>query len=139
MADKHSFIDFKQLTKRESPNDYLVCPKGYCKAADMLSPTYNVPAHQLQTSWQTMIDKQPRTCLVKKDAALQQFIYEQRSFLFRFPDYITVQFVPMSNDQSSLMIYSASKYGYSDFGVNEKRVTRWLADLKQIISADNKE
>ena len=56
-----------------------------------------------------------------------QFDYVQRSPRFRFPDIITVRFIPVSPSRSTLAIYSRSVYGRRDFGVNEKRVQEWMA------------
>ena len=56
--------------------------------------------------------------------------YEQRSKLLRYPDRVTVEFQARGDKSSSLAVYSRSKYGYSDGGVNEARVQRLLQDLK---------
>ena len=42
---------------------------------------------------------------------------------------ITAEFIQIDEQRATLAIYSRSVYGRSDFGVNGKRVTRWLADL----------
>jgi uncharacterized protein (DUF1499 family) len=61
------------------------------------------------------------------------FVYIQRSALFRFPDVITVELVTLAPDRSSLAIYSRSRYGRSDFGVNRRRVLRWLSRLQRMV------
>lgn len=50
--------------------------------------------------------------------------YLTRSFLMGFPDYTTVHLV-----EGRLMIHGRLRFGRSDFGVNKRRVDRWLADL----------
>jgi uncharacterized protein (DUF1499 family) len=51
-----------------------------------------------------------------------------------FPDTIQFKIIPREGG-SALVLYSASRYGSSDFGVNRKRVEAWLSvletDLKQ--------
>ena len=47
----------------------------------------------------------------------------------RYPDSITVRFLPLEEGRSTLAIYSRSHYGRSDFGVNKERVDGWLASL----------
>jgi uncharacterized protein (DUF1499 family) len=67
------------------------------------------------------------------DAKTQnRLILIQHSVLLRFPDVITVEFVALDADRSSLAIYSRARYGRGDFGVNRKRVQRWLSRLEQM-------
>ena len=50
--------------------------------------------------------------------------YVTRSAVIGFPDYTTVQ-----QDGEQLKIYARLRFGRSDFGVNHKRVRRWLDAL----------
>jgi len=125
-------IDFKHFKKRESPNDYLVCPSNICEHSDLKSPEFPFNVQSLIKKWEIMIASQPRIKLIIKDGSKNQWIYVQRTKLFRFPDYITVQFIPLGDNQSTLILYSASKYGYYDFGVNESRVIKWLELLNAL-------
>ena len=52
-----------------------------------------------------------------------------RTPIVRWPDWVTVRFIPLGEDQSTLAIYSRSVYGRKDFGTNERRITDWLARL----------
>ena len=52
----------------------------------------------------------------------------QRSRLFRFPDYITAEAME-TDGGSALAIYSRAVIGYSDIGVNRKRIMAWLDAL----------
>ena len=81
----------------------------------------------------TMLAQQPRITELSTDKALDQYQWIQRSLIFRFPDYVTVRFYVVDADHSTLAMVSHAKYGYSDFGVNEKRVQTWLALLNQSI------
>ena len=54
-----------------------------------------------------------------------------RSALLNFPDLVTVQVEQVAADRSTLVIWSRSVYGRSDFGVNRKRTEAWLAALQQ--------
>ncbi len=74
---------------------------------------------------------QPRLQPGALDEQSMQYDYVQRSSLMRFPDSITVRFISLNNDSSTLAIYSRSQYGYSDFGVNEARIRAWLAALER--------
>ena len=127
-------VDFQTLTLGERPNQYLVCPAGYCaQPAHAVAPVYDVPASALAERWLDMVARQPRTERVGGDLAALQYDFVQRSWLFRFPDTITVRFIALGvyHDaaQSTLAIYSRSHYGYSDLGVNRSRIDDWLAAL----------
>ena len=123
-------VDFQTLTLGERPNQYLLCPAGYCaQPAHAVAPVFDLPAEALAERWLDMVANQPRTELVGADPAALKYDVVQRSWLFRFPDTITVQFVALGAARSTLAIYSRSHYGYSDFGVNQSRIDTWLAAL----------
>ncbi len=130
-------INFANLTPPDKPNYYLVCPRDYCSAkANAYSPVFDMNEARLTKVTLDFISKQPRTKQISHNPQENQYTYVQRSLVFRFPDFITVQFIARNNEQSTLAIYSRSKYGYSDFGVNRKRVMHWLSSIKQVNPAD---
>ena len=53
-----------------------------------------------------------------------------RSKFFGFPDYISVSFKKYSTGESSLSVFSRSRFVVYDFGKNKKRVTKWLQLLE---------
>lgn len=128
-------VDFAALALTPKPNQFLVCPPGYCKAKPhMLSPTYAAPADQLRRRWTAMLAGLPRIETGTADEAALQYDYIQRSGLMNFPDSITVRFIPLTPDSATLAIYSRSHYGRSDFGVNEARIRAWLTALERALS-----
>lgn len=113
-------------------NGFLTCPSGYCAAEPgMTSPEFPADAARLVELWQELLRGESRVMVLSSDPAGRRFVLIQRSALFRFPDVITVEFVPLGSDRSSLAIYSRARYGKLDFGVNRKRVERWLGQLQQ--------
>lgn len=52
-----------------------------------------------------------------------------RVSVFGFPDLVAVQVTEDGAARSRLVTRFHSVYGYSDFGVNRKRVARWLVAL----------
>ncbi len=123
-------IDFPTLGLADSPNQFLVCPPGYCLATSNLeSPTYPVGVGDLRTAWEAVVAASPRTERVQVFGSGSQVAYVQRSALLKFPDIISVAFIGLDAGRSSLAIYSRSVYGSSDFGVNEKRIEVWLDEL----------
>jgi uncharacterized protein (DUF1499 family) len=119
-----------------APNAFLACPVGYCAVAEAApSPVFAVSADRLAEYWSEMIAGEPRLTQIAAEPEQRRSIWIQRSALFRFPDLITVEFVALAPDRSSLALYSRARYGRSDFGVNRARVLRWLARLQQIAGA----
>ena len=124
-------IDFATLQRGPDPNQYLLCPKGMCAAeTDGEAPVFDVPVEQLQVAWDEMLAEQPRLQVLRREVTNVQIDYVQRTRLLRFPDLITVRFVPVDDTHSTLAIYSRSVWGKGDMGVNRVRVEEWLARLK---------
>lgn len=71
---------------------------------------------------------EPRTAWVAGSVAEGQMTFVQRSALWGFPDFITVEVLPTATG-STLRIWSRSRFGYSDMGVNAARLERWLGQV----------
>lgn len=124
-------IDFATLQRGPDPNQYLLCPKGMCTAqTDGEAPVFDIPVEQLQVAWDEMLAEQPRLQVLRREVTNIQIDYVQRTRLLRFPDLITVRFVPIDDAHSTLAIYSRSVWGKGDMGVNRIRVEEWLARVK---------
>jgi uncharacterized protein (DUF1499 family) len=124
-------IDFATLQRGPDPNQYLLCPKDMCTAqTDGEAPVFDVPVEQLQVAWDEMLAEQPRLQVLRRDVTNIQIDYVQRTRLLRFPDLVTVRFVPIDDTHSTLAIYSRSVWGKGDMGVNRIRVEEWLARVK---------
>jgi uncharacterized protein (DUF1499 family) len=120
-------VDFATLVRPSSPNTYLVCPRDRCAAApDEDSPIYALSAAQLFERTRALLSAEPRTELVQDQPEAMRLVLVQRSFVFRFPDTITLQVFPLPDGSSTLAIYSQSNYGHGDFGVNKDRVRAWI-------------
>jgi hypothetical protein len=122
-------INFKDIKRRNRPNEYLVCPKDFCRRAipDELSETYDVSSGELFTWFISLIESMPRTTILSKRN--RHLVVEFRSKLFQFSDLVDVLVIPVEADRSTLAIYSRSKLGYYDFNANQKRVKELLRRL----------
>ena len=92
----------------------------------MASPNFELPVEALKKRWMIMIAGQPRIENRRADDEAMQYDFIQRTKILRFPDIITVRFIALENRRSTLAIFSRSRYGRRDFGVNKKRVCDWL-------------
>ena len=122
-------INFNHLTLPKKPNHALMCPKNVCNIqAHLNSPCYEINVKTLKETLKNYFQSQPRYTLVSESN--EQLQYTQHSLIFKFPDIITVQFYAYNKYQSTLAILSYAKYGYYDFGVNEKRILNIVKYLK---------
>ena len=69
---------------------------------------------------------EPRTTRIAGDPADGFATYVQRSALWGFPDIVSARAVADA-DGARLALWSRSRFGYSDLGVNAARVARWRA------------
>ena len=129
-------IDFTTGFKHKKPNQYLVCPQNYCAhKPNRIAPVFNIPAKQLARAFEAMVQKQvPKVSRIDERDGGMQITYLQRSPVLQFPDGITVRFIPLSDKTSTLAIYSRSKYGRKDLGMNPARVILWLEALEEQVS-----
>jgi uncharacterized protein (DUF1499 family) len=131
-------VDFETLVRRSRPNDALACPQDLCRTArpDIVPPLYPVSAERLREIVAGIAREDPETQIVYSARWEEQDRYVARTRLMRFPDTINVRIVPVAADASTIAIYSRSQIGYSDWGVNRKRIERWLDAIAARASRD---
>ncbi len=125
-------IDIRTVTlSKWKANEYLVAPQGFTPHAtpQRIAPVYDRPAGELAQRFRAAIQGEPRIEWRGEADGGLRFEVIQRSKLFRFPDTVTVEALPLDAARSTLAVYSRSRYGRRDFGVNMRRVEAWLAKL----------
>lgn len=129
--------DFATLVLHEKPNQYLALPPDFASAAvpHGESPVFDLPVAELERRALDAIRLQPRVTAIASALAQRQYAFVQRSALMRFPDTVTVRFVDLGGDRSSLALYSRSKVGHSDLGANAARARAWLKAIAAAIEA----
>jgi uncharacterized protein (DUF1499 family) len=126
-------VSFETLQRRMSPNDALACPPTLCEAKrDIEPPTYGLSAADLRKAFGSAIASEPRLQRVASDDAALTDRYVQRSRWLGFPDTIIIRFLDRPDGRSTVALYSRSKFGEGDFGVNRARIERWLAVLATV-------
>jgi len=127
-------VNFAALQRRTTPNDALLCPPGHCPNAkpDWEAPTFAVTPADLLARVATIVLAEPNAdALYQHPGSDLRLRFVQYSRIMRFPDTIDVEVVPVSDEKSTLAIYSRSLVGRSDFGVNRARIARWMAALEK--------
>ena len=124
-------IDFTRLERPNSPNTALAAPTGFTPAPDIATHKYGVPPETLLAAARAVAGAQPRTYFTAAFDTPRQLHYVARTALLNFPDLVTVQV----NDDSTLILWSRSVYGHSDFGVNRRRIEAWLTALDAALAS----
>jgi uncharacterized protein (DUF1499 family) len=100
------------------------------EGSDGSAPFYALEAVDLARAVEAFVLAQPWTTKLAGAPDLLMMTYVQRSKFRRFPDYITVRTVDLGNGTSGIAVWSRSRFGQSDFGVNRRRVEKLLAALQ---------
>jgi uncharacterized protein (DUF1499 family) len=121
------FIDFAEIRRSVTGNDALACAPGLCLTkVDLPLAPVAIPATELAAKVKALPTLEPRTVLVAENDAELRYVLVQRSALFDFPDTINIVIQPIDASHAAIAIYSRSRYGTGDLGVNMQRVQRWL-------------
>jgi hypothetical protein len=129
-----ALMDMDHIVRPASPNTALAAPAGSQPAPDLVTPRFPLPAPRLYQLLVAVAEEQLRTFLAAQYVGDRQAHFVARSAVLNFPDLITAQVAEAGPDASTLVLYSRSLYGYSDFGVNRKRLSTWLAAITSRIN-----
>ncbi len=118
------YINFKSLKRSPKPNNCLVAPEDFCLAseADLQAPAFAMTGRGLFSKLQEIISSEKRWGTLSADPEQLRLSFIATSGLLRFKDDIDLEVIPLSDTEATLAIYSRSRVGYSDLGVNTKRV-----------------
>lgn len=125
-------VDPRTVPPSDTPNSYRVARKDLTEfPVDIEPPVYELTAEKLAEAFDAFVMGQPRVERVAGSVQEGWLTYVQRTEALRFPDYITVQFYDLGDTgTSTLAIYSRSRFGHGDMGVNAARVTSWLSAIE---------
>lgn len=130
-------LAFEKLERRLG-NSALACPPdlGGRAKADRDSPVFAIPASKLKEIVGRVAQSEPRTVLVSDQTSSDHARYVVRSALLRFPDLVDIRIIARDDFASTLAIYSRSRVGRRDFGVNRRRIERWIARIDRAIASE---
>ena len=115
-------MDMTRIERPATPNTFLAGPAGHATAARPGARATATAGPALFTRKRRVVfGSQPRTYVAAAFPDRLQVHYVVRSALLNFPDLVTVQVERVAADRSTLVIWSRSVYGRSDFGVNRER------------------
>ncbi len=119
-------VEFRSLVLPRSPNACLAAPAGAHPAAHLATPPLPVGA---ATAWPVLRrfgQRFPRTFLLAEWPERRQAQWVERSAALNFPDVIAAELVEGGPTGAGLFLYSRSLFGWSDLGVNRRRVQAWI-------------
>lgn len=112
-----------------TPNSYRVVPADSEIDADGVAPVFETSTQDLAAAFDRIARESGNVDVVGGAPESGVVTYVQTSALFAFPDYISVKFIEIDANTSTLAVFSRSRLGKNDLGVNKKRVTAWLDQL----------
>jgi len=98
------------------------------------STVFDMTADELIRLTDDFVQTQPRITRIAGGVDAKMITYVQRSALIGYPDYITIKAVTSGEDQSKLVMFSRSRFGYSDLGVNKMRIDHWISIIRGMIA-----
>lgn len=104
----------------DKPNEYRIT-----------SAVFDMTPEKLIKTFDDLAMLQPRVKRLAGSVDDLMITYLQRSKTVGYPDYITVKATPAGAEQSQLVIFSRSRFGHSDLGVNKRRIDAWLLGLRR--------
>ncbi len=104
-------------------------PNSYRLIGD-IAPVFELPAAELAKLVDSFAISQPRVMRIAGSAGDMMITYVQRSLVMGYPDYITIKVISLGNGQSKLEVFSRSRFGHSDLGVNKRRIDNWILALR---------
>ena len=121
-----------------APEDWHVNPDtavmtGKPNAYRVIDRQFDAPPDTVAMALNTVALSEKGTSVLGGSMDEAFVTYVQRSGLLGFPDYISVKIADAEGGGTYLSLYSRSRYGYHDMGVNQARVGRWLDDVQERI------
>ncbi len=124
-------MDMAHIERPATPNTYLAAPAGFTPTPDRIT-AFKAPPDTLYAAVKRVAMAQERLFLHAEFADIRQIHFVARSAMANYPDLIAAEVTP----EGGLILWSRSVYGRKDFGVNEARVTAWLAAIEKALAQD---
>lgn len=102
---------------------------------DLRVPPFDCEPAQLYAALREVALAQPRTLLQSEVPEHLEMSFVQRTAFWRFPDDIEAKIATTKDGRAALTLSSKARYGVEDFGVNKRRVKRWLAMLNMRLAS----
>ncbi|MEN0001037.1 MAG: DUF1499 domain-containing protein [Pseudomonadota bacterium] len=126
-------FDLETLKRTTKPHDALLCTPGACPPeleADGALPAYADDPAALLTKLVQKAEAGPDNAQQVGGSATDGTVrFVTRTASMKFPDTNQFWAVSMPDGKTGLVAYARAQVGYSDLGVNRKRLESWTANL----------
>lgn len=124
-----TMLDIQSVQKSSKPNQYLVAPEGWLSSEtpDATAPVFSQSPDVVFARLLDVIEKTGGTSEVSATKETGRIAYVAKVVIFK--DDVDIAVLPHP-EGSTLAVFSRSRVGYSDLGVNKKRVEQLLSDLQ---------
>jgi len=124
-------VDPLTVPQSVQPHSFRMAPPALTEEfVDVSSPVYSVNPTLMAKAFDDYVLNQSKTARIAGSPEEGWMTYVQRSPRLNLPDYISVKFIDLNGGKSTIAIYSQSRFGYDDLGVNETRVLAWVSTLQ---------
>lgn len=127
-------VVFEELELTGDQDEFLVCSIKLCGRSQphLVAKTYEVPLNELREALLSALDRSPTFYRRSLDLAIHQFEFTDRVSNSPFPDVVTIRFIDLGGDRSTIAIYSRSVVGRSNPGQNQNRVLGLLKIIEPL-------
>ncbi|MGG5808113.1 DUF1499 domain-containing protein [Falsiroseomonas sp. CW058] len=122
-------LDFPALVLPPSPNACLAAPPGATTQPHEAVPLLPVSPETAWAALRRLGGGFERVWTLGEWPELHQLQWVARTRFANFPDLVNAQVVPLEGG-AGLWLYSRSLIGWSDLGVNRRRVLEWVGALR---------
>lgn len=98
------------------------------------APVYDVTPERLFALLEGVVIDTPRVEKVAEGPDPLHASYISRTPLMGYPDYVSLRVISVEGG-ASFAIWSRSRFGRSDFGLNAARIERWREELENALGA----
>ena len=113
------------------PHSFRIAPPALTEEiVDVPSPVYSANPTLMAKAFDDFVLRQTKTSRIAGSPEEGWMTYVQLSPSLNLPDYISVKFIDLNGGKSTIAIYSRSRFGYDDMGVNETRLLTWVGTLR---------
>lgn len=127
-------IQIATIKKTTKPNQYLVCLNDFCdEASDRVSPVFDVSVDRLKAIMADIERNDANFSKVNSGDGDRRQKYIMRSPFWRFPNLISIEYIPLENNQSTIAIYAQAQLGQSDLGANQAFIDQLLSEISSQI------
>lgn len=125
MSEERWHVDPATAERPSTPNAFLQRDENGDAPALILSAT----PEEVGAALERVLSTAPRVSRLAGRASDGLVTYVQRSRIMGYPDAISIRLSPQGN-ATRVEVFSRSRFGYGDGGVNAARVSRWMTRLQ---------